>query len=90
MLTTPQPKSWNPNEEQGLHLITKHENFIFNASRFTLDSPDEQVLFVLTQLPNSKQIILLSSDLELTGEEVIEAYSWRFKIEVCFRTLVHR
>ena len=27
--------------------------------------------------------------MNLTGQEVIEAYGWRFKIEVCFRTLVH-
>lgn len=25
----------------------------------------------------------------MTGEQVIEAYSWRFKIEVTFRTLLH-
>ena len=36
-----------------------------------------------------KKIILLSSDLSLTGAEVIEAYGWRFKIEVSFRTIVH-
>lgn len=53
------------------------------------DSPDTPVLFVLTQLPNGKQIILLSSDTTLTPEAVIEAYGWRFKIEVSFRTLVH-
>ena len=46
------------------------------------------VLFVLTQLPTGKQIILLSSDLNLTGAEVIEVYGWRFKIEVSFRTLI--
>lgn len=51
------------------------------------DSPDELVLFVLTQLPSSKQMILLSSDVNLTAQEVIEAYGWRFKIEVSFRTL---
>ena len=44
---------------------------------------------MLVQLPNGKQIILLSSDTTLTGAQVIEAYSWRFKIEVSFRTLVH-
>ena len=32
---------------------------------------------------------LLSSDINLTGVEVIEAYGWRFKIEVSFRTLIH-
>lgn len=52
------------------------------------DRADELVLFVLTQLPNGKQLILLSSDLNLTGQQVIEAYGWRFKIEVTFRTLI--
>lgn len=50
------------------------------------DSPDATVLFVLTQLPNGKRIILLSSDVTLPGDQVIEAYGKRFKIEVCFRT----
>jgi hypothetical protein len=53
------------------------------------DSPDAAVLFVLTQLPNGKQLILLSSDVMLTAEQVIEGYGKRFKVEVCFRTLVH-
>jgi hypothetical protein len=34
-------------------------------------------------------MILLSSDVTLTGVQVIEAYGKRFKIEVCFRTFVH-
>jgi hypothetical protein len=53
------------------------------------DRPDAAVLFVLTQLPNGKRLILLSSDISLTGTQVIEAYGKRFKIELCFRTLVH-
>jgi hypothetical protein len=53
------------------------------------DSPKSPVLFVLTQLPNGKHLILLSSDLSLRGPEVIAAYGLRFKIEVTFRTLVH-
>ncbi len=32
---------------------------------------------------------MLSSDITLTGQQVIEAYCWRFKIEVTFRTLIH-
>ncbi|NEP19667.1 MAG: transposase [Leptolyngbya sp. SIO4C1] len=56
---------------------------------FHWDDADELVLFVLTQLPCGRRIILLSSDINLTGSEVIEAYGWRFKIEVTFRTLVH-
>jgi hypothetical protein len=52
------------------------------------DSPDATVLFVLTQLPNGKRMILLSSDVTLSGDQVVEAYGKRFKIEVCFRTFV--
>jgi hypothetical protein len=52
------------------------------------DTPDAPVLFVLTQRPGGKPFILLASDVTLTGPEVIEAYGWRFKIEVSFRTLV--
>jgi hypothetical protein len=61
----------------------------YQCFEFFWDSPDEPVLFVLTQLPSGKQIILLSSDLSLTGAEVIEAYGWRFKIEVSFRTILN-
>jgi len=53
------------------------------------DSPTTPVLFVLTQQPNGKSLILLSSDLTLSGPDVIAAYGLRFKIEVTFRTLVH-
>jgi DDE superfamily endonuclease len=52
------------------------------------DSPDAEVLFVLTQLPDGKRMILLSSDVKLSADQVIEAYAKRFKIEVCFRTFV--
>ncbi len=61
----------------------------YQCFEFYWDSPDALVLFVLTQLPSGKQIILVSSDTTLTGQQVIEAYGWRFKIEVSFRTLVH-
>lgn len=60
----------------------------YQCFRYYWDSPDATVLFVLTQLPNGKQMILLSSNIKLTGVEVIEAYGKRFKIEVCFRTFV--
>lgn len=60
----------------------------YQCFRLFWDSPDATVLFVLTQLPKGKPIILLSSNVLLTGVEVIEAYGKRFKIEVCFRTFV--
>ena len=69
-------------------LYGKRQTVYYQCFNFYWDSPDELVLFVLTQLPNGKQIILLSSDTTLTGAQVIEAYGWRFKIEVSFRSLV--
>ena len=59
----------------------------YQEFRFHWDDADELVLFVLTQMPCGKRMILLSSDINLTGAEVIEAYGWRFKIEVTFRKL---
>jgi hypothetical protein len=50
----------------------------YQCFEFYWDSPDELVLFVLTQLPSGKQLILLSSDVTLTGPAVIEVYGWRF------------
>lgn len=69
-------------------LYGQQQPVFYQCFQFFWDSPDAPVLFVLTQLPNGKQIILLSSDVKLTGVQVIEAYGKRFKIEVCFRTLV--
>jgi hypothetical protein len=60
----------------------------YQSFKLFWDSPDAEVLFVLTQFPNGKQMILLSSDVTLSAVQVIEAYSKRVKIEVCFRTLV--
>ena len=49
----------------------------------------EHYQFVLTQLPNGQRLILLSTDLCLTGPEIIAVYGLRFKIEVTFRQLIH-
>ena len=61
----------------------------YQCFTFHWDSPDTPVQFVLTQLPNGRQVILLATDLTLSGPELIAAYGLRFKIEVTFRTLVH-
>lgn len=72
-----------------LWLYGKRMTVAYQCVDLFWDSPNQLVRFVLTQLPNGKQIILLSSDIRLTGPEIIEAYGWRFKIEVSFRTLIH-
>lgn len=61
----------------------------YQCFEFHWDSPHQLVKFVLTQLPNGRRLILLSTDLCLTGPEIIAAYGLRFKIEVTFRQLVH-
>ncbi|MGB7087727.1 MAG: hypothetical protein WBD47_19370 [Phormidesmis sp.] len=76
-------------ESTKVWLYGKNQLVYYQKCEFYWDTPDTLVLFVLAQLPNGKQIILLSSDTTLTGAQVIEAYGWRFKIEVSFRTLVH-
>jgi DDE superfamily endonuclease len=75
--------------EACLFLYGKKTTVYYQCFEFYWDSPDELRLFVLTQFPDGKKVILLSSDIGLTGVEVIEAYSWRFKIEVSFRTLIY-
>ncbi len=72
-----------------VHLYGQSVTVAYQCFEFYWDSPTEPVLFVLTQLSCGKQIILISSDTRLSGPQVIEAYGWRFKIEVSFRTLVH-
>lgn len=74
---------------QPLQLYGQTVNVRYWSLQLHWDSPDTLVQFVLTQLPCGKQIILISSDLTLSAQAVIEAYGWRFKIEVCFRTLIH-
>ena len=72
-----------------LWLYGRYVRVCYQCFELYWDSPDEPVLFVLTQLPGGKPIILLASDVTLPATEVIEAYGWRFKIELSFRTLVH-
>jgi hypothetical protein len=50
--------------------------------------PTQAVRFVLAHMDNGKRLILLSTDLTLSGPQILEAYTWRFKIEVCFGTLI--
>ena len=75
-------------ESAKVWLYGQLQTVAFQCFQFHWDDPKSLVLFVLTQLPNGKRIILLSSDLNLTGAEVIQAYGWRFKIELTFRTLL--
>ena len=45
--------------------------------------------YVLVIHPNRGRMILLSTDLSLTAEEIIQVYSYRFKIEVAFKSAIY-
>lgn len=75
-------------ESAEVWLYGQLQTVYFQCFKLHWDDPKTLLLFVLTQLPNGKRIILLSSDINLTGAEVIQAYGWRFKIELTFRTLL--
>ncbi len=47
-------------------------------------SSDRPVRFVLAKMMDTgKLVVFLSTDLSLSGPQIIQAYSWRFKIPVC-------
>ena len=73
---------------ESLSLYGKKQSLSYRTVDSHWDSPENLVRFVLVLWSNGKQIILLSTDLILSGPEIIMAYSWRFKIEVTFRTLI--
>jgi len=62
----------------------------YQCFEFHWDSPKTPLLFVLTQQPNGRRLILLATDLSLSGAEVIAAYGLRFKIEMCQPQYSHR
>ena len=47
------------------------------------------VRFVLVDHPARGRCILMGTDLEMTAMEIIELYSYRFKIEVSFKQAIH-
>ncbi|NEZ62740.1 hypothetical protein D0962_37745 [Leptolyngbyaceae cyanobacterium CCMR0082] len=71
-------------------LYGKSVTIAYECFELYWDSPTQTVLFVLTQQDDGRQMILLSSDVTLSGKLIIETYAKRFKIEVAFRTLVLR
>jgi len=78
-----------PFESATLKLYGRTQQVRYRSLQLHWDSSTHPVQFVLSQLASGQRLILISNDLELSGPEIIQAYSWRFKIEVSFRTLIH-
>jgi hypothetical protein len=76
-------------ESVTLKLYGRSQQVRYRSFQLHWDSSTHLVQFVLSQLPSGQRLILISNDLELSGADIIQAYSWRFKIEVSFRTLIH-
>ena len=49
----------------------------------------QMLRFVIAQISGSNPIILASTDLSLSPEQILRLYSYRFKIECCFFNLKH-
>jgi hypothetical protein len=47
------------------------------------------VRYVLVKHPTRGNVILMSSDINLSGSEIVELYGKRFKIEVSFKEAIH-
>jgi len=72
-----------------LNMYAEHRWALYRVIDLHWDSADVLVRFVLTKTPDGARYILLSTDVSLAPEQILLAYSWRFKIEVSFRALVH-
>lgn len=72
---------------QNLTLYGEREKVEWRAESLYWDSPTNLVRFVWVRRKDGSKVIFLTTDLSLTGAEVIETYCLRFKIELCFRTM---
>jgi hypothetical protein len=70
-----------------LRLYDGRKNVRWKAIDLHWHSHERLVRFVLVVIDERTKAILLSTDCELAGTEIIEAYSWRFRIETQFRAM---
>lgn len=75
-------------EETTLELYGQAKTISFLCLDLIWKPVKEKVRFVLVR-DNAECFILMCSDLALSAEDIIRAYSYRFKIEVNFKVLKH-
>jgi len=78
----------NDFQETTLEIYKEKKNLSFLCRDLIWKPIKEKVRFVLV-IDGDQIFILMSSDLNLSPEDIIKAYSYRFKIEVNFKILKH-
>jgi len=71
-----------------LDIYQERKNLLFYSVDLVWKPIMEKVRFVLV-MDGDDRFILMGSDLSLSPEDMIMAYSYRFKIEVCFKVMKH-
>lgn len=72
-----------------VYIYGKKEKVKILSLVLIMKSLKRKVQYCLVASPSGKKIILVSTDLNISPEQIIEAYALRFKIENCFRQFVH-
>ena len=75
-------------EQTAIELYGRQKAIAFLCLDLIWKPIGEKIRFVLVK-DGSERFILMSSDLTLSASDVIQAYSYRFKIEVSFKVLKH-
>jgi hypothetical protein len=75
-------------QECVLDIYQERKIILFYCADLLWKPVNEKVRFVMI-LDEGKGFILMGSDLTLPPEDMIMAYSYRFKIEVSFKVMKH-
>lgn len=77
-------------EKIRIKLYDKIEEIEMKAINLISKSHKDMIRYVLVKMPSGPMVTFISTDINLSGQAVIERYAKRFKIEVSFKEMVHR
>jgi uncharacterized membrane protein len=75
-------------EKVTIDIYRERKTILFFCKDLIWKPIQEKARFVLV-IDGSERFILMSSDVTLSPEEIIRAYSYRFKIEITFKVMKH-